>query len=61
MIAELKVVELENKKGVAYSTLEIYVLNQKTGENLKVASLYLQDTLKTLLLLLDEQNKTIAK
>jgi hypothetical protein len=61
MTAELKVVELENKKGVPYSTLEIYVLNEKTGENLKVASLYLQDTLKTLLTLLDEQNKSIAK
>lgn len=65
---DFKVVEYENKKGVAYFMLELYVLNESTGENLKVASLYVNDTLKTLLSLLDAQNdnfrelnKTIAK
>jgi hypothetical protein len=50
--AELKVVTFFNKKDQPYKMLEIYIPNPDTGELLKVHSVYMNDTLKTIFELL---------
>jgi hypothetical protein len=46
--AKLVINDLTNKTGKPYKMLDIYVKNPKTGEFLKIHSVYMQDTLITL-------------
>ena len=60
--AKLDIRELTNKSGKPYKMLDIYVKNPQTGEFLMIHSVYMQDTLITILAIIkDLEKNTIVK
>jgi hypothetical protein len=60
--AKLDIRELTNKSGKPYKMLDIYVKNPQTGDFLMIYSLYMHDTLITILSILNDlEKKTIEK